>query len=53
MREGFVTSGWCKRRFKVSYNTAFLDLNGLVKLDLLEQVGKGRGTRYVPKKRER
>jgi ATP-dependent DNA helicase RecG len=50
LETGAVTSGWCKNQFSVSYNTAFLDLDGLSKLGVLEQVGKGRGTRYVPKK---
>jgi len=27
------------------------DLTGLIKLDILEQTGKGRGTRYVFKKK--
>jgi predicted HTH transcriptional regulator len=50
MKEGYVTSGWCKSKLRISYNTAFLDLNGLVELGVLVQEGEGRNTRYVPKK---
>ena len=44
--EGSVTSGWCRLKFGVTYNTAYRDLSGLVELGLLTQVGKGRATRY-------
>ncbi len=42
-----VTGGWCRKEFGVTYNTTFRDLSGLVALNLLEQKGQGRGTRYV------
>lgn len=45
--EGSVTSGWCRKEFDVVYDTAYRDLNGLVELGLLVQVGHGRGTRYA------
>lgn len=45
-KTGFVTSGWCRKRFGVTYNTAYLDLSNLVERKLLVQAGKGRGTRY-------
>jgi len=44
--EGSVTSGWCRKAFGVTYNTAYLDLSDLVERGLLVQRGKGRGTRY-------
>ena len=44
--QGSVTSGWCKKSFGVTYNTAYLDLSDLVNRGLLVQQGKGRGTRY-------
>jgi predicted HTH transcriptional regulator len=47
--QGSVTSGWCLKEFGVVYNTAYLDLGGLVRLGLLKQEGRGRGTRYTPR----
>ena len=44
--EGSVTSGWCRKSFGVTYNTAYLDLSDLVDRGLLVLRGKGRGTRY-------
>jgi predicted HTH transcriptional regulator len=49
--EGEVTSGWCLKRFKVTYNTAYRDLSALVALGILVAVGQGRGRRYVLKTR--
>ena len=49
LKEGFVTSGWCQKHLKIVKDTANRDLIGLVRLDLLKAVGKGRGTRYVLK----
>jgi ATP-dependent DNA helicase RecG len=46
---GFVTSGWCRKRFGVAYLTVSRDLKGLVALDLLDVTGQGRSTRYIPK----
>lgn len=45
--EGYVTSGWCREQFKITYNTAYRDLSGLTEKKLLTQTGKGRATRYV------
>lgn len=45
-KEGVITSGWCRKTFKVSYNTAYLDLTDLMNRGLLIQIGKGRSTRY-------
>ena len=45
---GSVTSGWCRRRFGVAYQTVYRDLGGLVELGLLVAVGRGRSTKYVP-----
>jgi predicted HTH transcriptional regulator len=43
-----VTSGWCRKTFDVSYDTANRDLLEMVDLGLLRREGKGRGTRFVP-----
>lgn len=45
-KTGAVTSGWCRKAFGVSYNTAYLDLTDLANRGLLVQAGKGRATRY-------
>ena len=45
-QEGLVTSGWCRKTFGVTYNTAYRDLSDLVVRGLLIQRGKGRATRY-------
>ena len=52
-KEGFVTSGWCGKTFHVAYQTVYRDLTGLLKLELIEAIGRGRSTRYVPKTRQR
>jgi len=52
-KEGFVTSGWCGKTFDVAYQTVYRDLNGLLKLELVEAIGRGRSTRYIPKIRQR
>jgi hypothetical protein len=44
---GYVTSGWCRKRFNVVYDTAQRDLLGLVDLNILKQTGRGRTTKYV------
>jgi predicted HTH transcriptional regulator len=52
LETGSVTSGWCLKEFGVVYNTAYRDLDTLVRLGVLNQEGRGRGTRYslqVPK----
>lgn len=41
-----VTSGWCRKEFVVTYDTANRDLLELVESGLLVRVGKGRGTRF-------
>ena len=46
---GNVTSGWCLKEFGVVYNTAYRDLDGLVRLGLLKREGLGRATRYTPR----
>jgi ATP-dependent DNA helicase RecG len=48
-KNGFVTSGWCRKTFAVAYQTAYRDLNGLLDLGLLQTIGRGRSTRYIPK----
>jgi ATP-dependent DNA helicase RecG len=47
LEAGSVTSGWCLKEFGVVYNTAYRDLDGLVRLGVLKQEGSGRGTRYT------
>lgn len=47
LESGSVTSGWCLKEFGVVYNTAYRDLDALVRLGLLKQEGSGRGTRYL------
>ncbi len=47
LEAGNVTSGWCLKEFGVVYNTAYRDLDGLVRLGLLQQEGSGRGTHYT------
>jgi predicted HTH transcriptional regulator len=51
-KEGFVTSGWCGITFGVAYQTVYRDLNGLLTLGLVEAIGRGRSTRYIPKARQ-
>jgi predicted HTH transcriptional regulator len=45
-REGSVTSGWCRERFSVAYQTVHRDLTGLVEMGLLVRTGRGPRTRY-------
>ena len=47
IENGTVTSGWCRTRFKVAYQTVYRDLNGLLELGLLTRIGSGRSTRYA------
>jgi ATP-dependent DNA helicase RecG len=48
---GAVTSGWCRKTFNVTYDTALRDLSALVEMGLLTRVGGGRTTRYDLKNR--
>lgn len=47
LENGSVTSGWCRERFNVAYQTVYRDLNGLKDLGILKQEGAGRSTGYV------
>lgn len=47
LENGVATSGWCRKRFNVAYQTVYRDLNGLKDLGILKQEGAGRSTRYV------
>ena len=49
VEHGYVTSGWCRKQFRVAYLTVYRDLKGLVDLGVLEVFGSGRSTRYVTK----
>ena len=46
-KNGSVTSGWCRKRLGVAYQTVYRDLGGLVELGILQPVGRGRSTKYV------
>jgi len=45
-QSGFVTSGWCRQTFEVTYDTANRDLIDLAKRGLVVREGRGRSTRY-------
>jgi ATP-dependent DNA helicase RecG len=47
LKDGFVTSGWCRDNFHVVYDTAQRDLAELVDLNVLVRTGKGRNTRFI------
>ncbi|MFY1112345.1 MAG: ATP-binding protein [Methanosarcinaceae archaeon] len=47
LENGSVTSGWCRERFNVAYQTVYRDLKGLKDTGILKQEGSGRSTRYV------
>jgi predicted HTH transcriptional regulator len=51
LTEGEVKGGWCREAFGVAYQTVCRDLKGLLDLGILDQIGKGRSTRYVLSKR--
>jgi len=53
LRSGYVTSGWCRKRFNVVYDTAQRDILGLIKLKILKQAGRGRTTKYVEAVKEK
>ena len=46
LKKGSVTSGWCRKQFGVTYDTANRDLLGLLKLGVLERKSSGPATRY-------
>jgi predicted HTH transcriptional regulator len=47
LESGSVTSGWCLKEFGIVYNTAYRDLDAMVRLGLLRREGSGRGTHYM------
>jgi predicted HTH transcriptional regulator len=46
-QNGSVTSGWCRKSFTVSYDTANRDLLELVDLKLLIRKGSGRSSSFI------
>ncbi|MCX6902221.1 MAG: hypothetical protein NTW03_01820 [Verrucomicrobia bacterium] len=46
LKTGAVTSGWCRKRFGITYDTANRDLLGLMRLGIIERKSSGPGTRY-------
>ena len=46
-KNGSVTSGWCRKSFEVTYDTANRDLLELARLKLLKRLGAGRTSRFV------
>jgi predicted HTH transcriptional regulator len=52
LKEGFITTGWCRDNLHVVYDTAQRDLAELVRIDILVRTGSGRSTRFIQKKRE-
>jgi len=49
VKNGSVSTGWCKSTFGVVRDTAVRDIKGLIALDLIESRGQGRGRHYVLK----
>lgn len=47
LKEGFVTSGWCRKKFNLAYQAVYRDLSGLVELKILRPQGQGRSAGYV------
>lgn len=45
-RKGVVTTGWCRKRFRVAYQTVYRDIQGLLDRKLIAPVGRGRAARY-------
>ncbi|HEN20458.1 MAG TPA: DUF4062 domain-containing protein [Desulfobacteraceae bacterium] len=50
LKEGFVTSGWCRKHLPVAYDTIRRDLLSLIDEGIIKQQGKGRSTRYILRK---
>jgi predicted HTH transcriptional regulator len=46
LKTGAVTSGWCRKQFGVTYDTANRDLVSLIKLGILGRKSSGPRTRY-------
>lgn len=45
-KAGTVASGWCRKEFGITYDTANRDLLSLVKSGVLLRVGRGRATKF-------
>lgn len=46
LEKGSVTSGWCRKEFGITYDTANRDLRTLMDFGILERKSSGPGTRY-------
>ena len=46
LEKGSVTSGWCRKQFGITYDTANRDLRALMDFGILERKSSGPGTRY-------
>ena len=46
IEQGDVTSGWCRKEFGITYDTANRDLLDLLETGLLVRLGRGRATRF-------
>ena len=46
LKHGFVTSGWCRKKLRVTYDTANRDFRLLIELKILKRIGMGPGTKY-------
>jgi len=53
LENGSVTSGWCKKKYSVAYQTVYRDLSGMLEIGLLIRTGAGRSTKYVAGKGDR
>lgn len=49
LKEGSVTSGWCRKHIPVVYDTIRRDLIALKNLNIIKVQGLGRTARYVLK----
>lgn len=51
LKEGSITTGWCRKNLLVAYDTIRHDLLELQELGIIQAQGKGRNTHYIVRKR--